>query len=92
MIYVLTGIIIVLIIILTAVFFSYRRNIRDFSEKLSDTLDDMIDGKTVDFRINEESLTGKLHIKLKRLYQILQDKTKQAQGDREQMQSRIYDI
>lgn len=92
MIYVLTGIIIVLILILLAVFFYYRGNIRDFSEKLSDTLDDMIDGKVVDFRINEESLTGKLHIKLKRLYQILQDKTKQAQDDREQMQSLISDI
>lgn len=70
----------------------YRREIDDFSRELSGTLDDMLAGRAVEFQVAEESLRGKLHVKLKRLYEILLERTERSQKDREQMQSLVSDI
>lgn len=55
-------------------------------------MDEMLVGKKPEFHFTDESLMGKLQIKLKRLYEIMNDKTERSIQDQKQMQSLISDI
>ncbi len=92
MIVFLVCIIIILVVVLIAVILHYKKSISGLSKSLDNTLDDMLAEKIVDFDIDKETMESKLHAKLKRLYEILNDKTKQSKADREQIQSLISDI
>lgn len=48
--------------------------------------------KIADFTITEDTLDGKINIKLKRLYEILNGKKEQSKRDKEKIQSLISDI
>ena len=70
----------------------YRRKISAFSEELCRILDDISAENTPDFTITEDTLDGKINVKLKRLYEILGGKTEQSKLDKERMQSLVSDI
>lgn len=80
----------VIIIICTNIY--NRRKISKFSKELCCVLDDMVAENSPDFTITEDTLDGKINVKLKRLYEILNGKTEQSKRDKEKMQSLISDI
>lgn len=70
----------------------YRRKISSFSEDMSRILDDMISEKSPDFKITDDTVDGKISVKLKRLYEILNGRSKQAEHDKAKVQSLVSDI
>lgn len=85
-------IIFILTVILICTIIYYRRKISAFSEELSRILDDMTAENSPDFKITEDTVDGKINVRLKRLYEILNGKTEQSKRDKEKMQSLISDI
>ena len=85
-------IILILTVILICTIIYYRRKISSFSEELIRILDDMTAENSPDFKITEDTVDGKINIRLKRLYEILNGKTEQSKRDKEKMQSLISDI
>ncbi|MDE6519159.1 MAG: HAMP domain-containing histidine kinase [Ruminococcus sp.] len=85
-------IILILTVILICTIIYYRRKISSFSEELSRILDDMTAENSPDFKITEDTVDGKINIRLKRLYEILNGKTEQSKRDKEKMQSLISNI
>lgn len=79
-------------IIIICVNIYYRRKISAFSRELCFILDDMTAEKIPDFTITEDTLDGKINVKLKRLYEILGGKTEQSKRDKLKMQSLVSDI
>lgn len=70
----------------------YKRKISCFANELENILDDMIAERVPDFTITEDSIDGKINVRLKRLYEILNAKSEQSKQDKEKMQSLISDI
>lgn len=70
----------------------YHRKISAFSKDLCCVLDDMTAENPPDFTITEDTLDGKINVKLKRLYEILNGKTEQSKRDKKKMQSLVSDI
>lgn len=70
----------------------YRRKINLFSHDLCRILDDMAAERTPDFTITEDTLDGKINIRLKRLHEILNGKSEQARRDKEKLQALVSDI
>lgn len=70
----------------------YRRKISAFAEDLSRILDDMTAEKSPEFKITDDTVDGKINVRLKRLYEILNGKTEQSRRDKEKMQSLVSDI
>lgn len=70
----------------------YRRQINLFSHDLCRILDDMAAENTPDFTITEDTLDGKINVRLKRLHEILNGKTEQSKRDKEKLQSLVSDI
>lgn len=79
-------------VIIVCVNIYYRRKISAFSKELCQILDDITAENTPDFTITEDTLDGKINVKLKRLYEILGGKTEQSKRDKEKMQSLVSDI
>ncbi len=89
---ILSAAILILLIALICIIINYKREISLFSRELDNTLDDMIAGKTPDFEFVNDTLSGKINIKLKRLYEILNQKSGQSKRDKEKLNSLISDI
>lgn len=70
----------------------YHRKMSAFSEELSYILDNMVAGNNPDFKITSDTLDGKIHVRLKRLYEILDGKTQQSRQDKKKIQSLVSDI
>ncbi|MCM1050226.1 MAG: HAMP domain-containing histidine kinase [Clostridiales bacterium] len=70
----------------------YKRKISCFANELENILDDMIAERVPDFTITEDSIDGKINVRLKRLYEILNAKSEQSKQGKEKMQSLISDI
>lgn len=70
----------------------YEIKIQRFSRNLSDLLDDMIDEKSVDFLVYKDTLDSKLQNKLKRLSEIMKDKSDQWLEEKNGIQTLISDI
>lgn len=79
-------------VIIICVNIYYHRKISAFSKELCQILDDITSENTPDFTITEDTLDGKINVKLKRLYEILNGKTEQSKRDKEKMQSLVSDI
>lgn len=79
-------------VIIICVNIYYHRKISAFSKELCQILDDITAENTPDFTITEDTLDGKINVKLKRLYEILGGKTEQSKRDKEKMQSLVSDI
>lgn len=70
-----------------------RRNLIHFTEQLSDCLDAVIAGKKeIDFQENEETLTGKIQMKMRRLYEVMELKSEENIRQKELLESMISDI
>lgn len=79
-------------VIIICVNIYYRRKISAFSKELCQILDDITYESIPDFTVTEDTLDGKINVKLKRLYEILNGQTEQSRRDKEKMQSLVSDI
>lgn len=79
-------------IIILCVTIHYRRKISLFSNDLCRILDDMAAENTPDFTVTEDTLDGKINVRLKRLQEILNGKSEQARRDKEKLQALVSDI
>lgn len=70
----------------------YRRKIALFADELSHILDEMLADKKPDFRITDDTVDGKISLRLKRLYEVLNSRTQQAGRDKAKIQALISDI
>lgn len=70
----------------------YRRKISVFSQELSRVLDDMINEDIPDFEIIQDTIDGKICVRLKRLHEILNGKTESYRRDNQMIQSLVSDI
>ncbi len=70
-----------------------RRSLVRFTEQLSDCLDAMKAGeKEIDFQEDEETLTGKISVKMRQLYETTELRSEENIRQREQLESMISDI
>lgn len=94
MIYILTAaaVLFILSAVPIGIIIYYRKKISSFSEDMSRILDGMLSEKAPDFKITDDTLDGKISVKLKRLYEILNGRTEQAARDKAKMQSLVSDI
>lgn len=84
--------ILILLIALIGIIIIYKREISLFSRELDSTLDDMLAGRNPDFEFINDTLSGKVDIKLKRLYEILNQKSEQSKQEKEKLNALISDI
>lgn len=89
---IISDLVLISAIIVICINIYYRRKISAFSKELCRILDDITAENTPDFTITEDTLDGKINVKLKRLYEILNGKTEQSKRDKEKMQSLVSDI
>lgn len=80
------------LILLICIIVKYKREISLFSRELDSTLDDMLAGRTPDFEFINDTLSGKVSVKLKRLYEILNQKSEQSKQEKEKLNAFISDI
>ncbi|MDE6750432.1 MAG: HAMP domain-containing histidine kinase [Lachnospiraceae bacterium] len=89
---IISAAVIIFVAILVYIILYYRRKISAFSEELSHTLDDMIAENNPDFEIISDTVDGKINVRLKRLYEILNSRTEQSKRDKEKIQELVSDI
>lgn len=70
-----------------------RRNLVEYSRKLSGTLDAMIAGdRDIAFEEEKETLIGKLQVKMRRLYEIMESQNERMAREKQQIEETIGDI
>lgn len=89
---ILSAVIIILLITLICIIVMYKREISSFSRELDSSLDDMLAGRNPDLEFISDTLSGKINIKLKRLYEILHQKSELARQEKEKLNAFISDI
>lgn len=89
---ILLAVILLLLAALVCTVIAYKREISLFSKELDCTLDDMLAGNNPDFNFINDTLSGKVNIKLKRLYEILNQRSEQSKQDKEKLNALISDI
>ena len=89
---ILSAAVIILLIILICIIVMYKWEISLFSRELDSTLDDMLAGRNPDFEFINDTLSGKINVKLKRLYEILNQKSEQSNQEKEKLNAFISDI
>lgn len=88
----LLAVILILIFLLIGTFVMYKREISLFSRELDSVLDDMLAGRNPDFEFINDTLSDKINIKLKRLYEILNQKSERSKQEKEKLNALISDI
>jgi len=83
---------IILLVMLICTVVMYKREIFLFSEELDGVLDDMLAGGNPDFEFTNDTLSGKINVKLKRLYEILNQKSERSKQEKEKLNALISDI
>lgn len=63
-----------------------------YTRKLSDCLDGMIAGEAVAFEEEEESLIGRIQVKLRQLYEIMKRRAEESRKERQSLEKTISDI
>lgn len=86
------AIIFLLLLLLVGAIAMYKWKILLFSRELDSILDDMLAGKNPDFDFLKDTLSGKTNIKLKRLYEILKQKSERSRQEKEKLNGLISDI
>ena len=89
---IISAAVIIFIFAMVYIMVYYHRKISDFTEELSCTLDNMIADNKPDFEITGDTVDGKINVRLKRLYEILNSKTEQYKRDKEKIQALVSDI
>ncbi|MCM1200149.1 MAG: HAMP domain-containing histidine kinase [Bacteroides fragilis] len=79
-------------VLLICTIVKYKGEISLFSRELDNTLDDMLADRNPDFEFINDTLSGKINVKLKRLYEILNQKSEQANQEKEKLNVLISDI
>lgn len=92
MTYVLLSLIGALILALMATILYYRHQIASFSRRFGETLDELLADRMPALTVTGETLLDKLNLKIKRLYEMLHDRTAASEKSKEQVQSLISDI
>lgn len=93
-IYITTGIFVGMILILS-MFYYYilRKNIVEFSDRISNTIDNIVTNKEdIKFEIYEESITSKIENKLKQLFEIIKNEKIENLNEKDNIKSLISDI
>lgn len=73
--------------------FLVRKKVVDFSKSINYCIDDIVsEKKEIVFDLESETLISKLHIKLKRLYDIMQKSGNQSRAEKQAMQELVSDI
>lgn len=75
-----------------AVLLYTRRCLLVYTKKLTDCLDGMIAGEDVTFEEEEETLIGRIQVKMRQLYEIMQRRAEDSQRDRQNLEKTISDI
>lgn len=81
-----------LFILLICMIAVHKREIALFSRELDSILDDMLAGRNPDFEFISDTLSGKINVKLKRLYEILNQKSEKSRQEKEKLNAFISDI
>lgn len=89
---ILSAAVILLLIMLICAIVIYKQEISLFSRELDSTLDDMLAGRNPDFEFINDTLSGKINVKLKRLYEILLQKSERSKQEKEKLNAFISDI
>ncbi|MBE5962751.1 MAG: HAMP domain-containing histidine kinase, partial [Lachnospiraceae bacterium] len=92
MTWIVTGTIIGILIGLSVMRWYDNRRVNRFTASLSNTLDRMVAQEEITFSICHEMMEDKLNLKLKRLYEILMDKTKKSEQEKENLKGLVADI
>lgn len=70
-----------------------RKSLVRYTVQLSDCLDAILAGKkNIDFQEDQETLIGKLQMKMRQLYEVMEKKSEESIRQREQLESMISDI
>lgn len=70
-----------------------RRSLVQYTSQLMDSLDAILAGKKdIDFNVSQETLIGKLQMKMRQLYEAVEKKSEENIHQREQLESMISDI
>lgn len=70
-----------------------RRSLVQYTIQISDCIDAILAGKKdIDFQENRETLVGKLQMKLRQIYEIMEKKSEESISQRLQLESMISDI
>lgn len=70
-----------------------RKSLVQYTGEICDCLDAMLAGRTdIDFHEDQETLIGKIQVKMRQLYEILEKRTEESLRQREQLESMISDI
>lgn len=70
-----------------------RHSLIMYTKKLSDCLDSMIAGdEEIAFEEEEDSLVGKVQVKMRKLYEILQSRTEDSQRNQKNLEKTISDL
>ncbi|BDZ80019.1 sensor histidine kinase [Claveliimonas bilis] len=70
-----------------------RKNLTEYSRKLSYTLDRMISGdKEIAFEEEKETLIGRIQVKMRQVYEIMQAQADQRWEEKKQMEEIVSDI
>lgn len=70
-----------------------RHSLIMYTKKLSDCLDSMIAGdEAIAFEEEEDSLVGKVQVKMRKLYEILQSRTEDSQRNQKNLEKTISDL
>lgn len=81
------------ILLNSLLYYLLRKDICSFSDSLSNILDDLINRKdTVEFDLISDTLLGKLELKLKRLYEIIENDSEKNMEEKKAVQSLVSDI
>lgn len=91
--WILLGAALALFLASIAVAVHVRRCLILYTDQLSDCLDAMLAGKNdIDFQENQETLTGKLQMKMHQLYEVMEKRSQENLRQREQLEAMISDI
>lgn len=75
------------------ILFYVRRGLIQYINQISDCIDAILAGKKdIDFQENQETLMGKLQVKIRRLYEIMEKKSEESNNQRLQLEAMISDI
>ncbi|APM40662.1 sensor histidine kinase [Clostridium kluyveri] len=70
-----------------------RKKIVDFSDSISQCIEDIMNGKEeIAFHMESEDLIAKIHVKLRRLYKIMRENSSRNENEKQAIQEMVSDI
>lgn len=69
-----------------------RRRLSGFTDDLCQTLDNMMNGGSMEHTPDSETLFSRLHTRLRRLYEVMEQNQRRVDSERQELQSLVSDI